>query len=179
MWQIYDGVCANCARVCRALNEKRGGGGSESWQEVCAILQLSAQIFFLKKEKIFKVDCGNYVHIFDPVQLVASDITIFAQIEKCKYWDYNNFCCNYIKLIIHIHLIYRKPINMTHFVKTTNSTKKTKSFGSSKFQINLSPLLVLNVVWIFAAINVSAFCMQSLFFMVTLTVLKTWLSFRF
>ena len=101
--QIYDGVCANCARVCRALNEKRGGGGSESWQEVCAILPLSAQIFFLKKEKTFKVDCGNYVHIFDPVQLVASDITIFAQIEKCKYWDYNNFCCNYIKLIIHIH----------------------------------------------------------------------------
>ena len=179
MWQIYDWVCANCARVCRALNEKRGGGGSESWQEVCAIKPLSAQIFFLKKEKTFKVDCGNYVHIFDPVQLVASDITIFAQIEKCKYWDYNNFCCNYIKLIIHIHLIYRKPINMTHFVKTTNSTKKTKSFGSSKFQINLSPLLVLNVVWIFAAINVSAFCMQSLFFMVTLTVLKTWLSFRF
>ena len=44
--------------------------------------------FFLKKkkkEKTFKVDCGNYVHIFDPVQLVASDITIFAQIEKCKY----------------------------------------------------------------------------------------------
>ena len=71
------------------------------------------------------MDCGNYVHIFDPVQLVASDITIFAQIEKCKYWDYNNFCCNYIKLIIHIHLIYRKPINMTHFVKTTNSTKKS------------------------------------------------------
>ena len=54
MWQIYDGVCANCARVCRALNEKRGGGGSESWQEVCAILPLSAQIFFLKKEKTFK-----------------------------------------------------------------------------------------------------------------------------
>ena len=48
-------------------------------------LLLSTQIFFLKKEKIFKVDCGNYVHIFDPVQLVASDITIFAQIEKCKY----------------------------------------------------------------------------------------------
>ena len=135
--------------------------------------------WFFFKEKTFIVVCGNYVHIFDPVQLVASDITIFAQIEKCKYWDYNNFCCNYIKLIIHIHVIYRKPINMTHFVKTTNSTKKTKSFGSSKFQINLSPLLVLNVVWIFAAINVSAFCMQSLFFMVTLTVLKTWLSFRF
>ena len=61
-------------------------------------------IFLLKKkEKTFKVDCGEYVHIFDPVQSVASDITIFAQIEKCKYWDYNNFCCNYIKLIIHIH----------------------------------------------------------------------------
>ena len=86
MWQIYDGVCANCARVCRALNEKRGGGGSESWQEVCAILPLSTQFFFKKKkEKTFKVDCGEYVHIFDPVQSVASDITIFAQIEKCKY----------------------------------------------------------------------------------------------
>ena len=51
MWQIYDGVCANCARVYRALNEKRGGGGSESWQEVCAILPLSTQIFLKKKKK--------------------------------------------------------------------------------------------------------------------------------
>ena len=40
---------------------------------------------FFKEEKTFKVDCGEYVHIFDPVQSVASDITIFAQIEKCKY----------------------------------------------------------------------------------------------
>ena len=40
---------------------------------------------FKKKEKTLKVDCGEYMHIFDPVQSVASDITIFAQIEKCKY----------------------------------------------------------------------------------------------
>ena len=41
--------------------------------------------FFFKKEKTFNVDSGEYDHIFDLVQCVASDIKIFAQIEKCKH----------------------------------------------------------------------------------------------